>query len=571
LIVGSSAVIGLLVATRLAPEKHTARLAVAAAAGALAAPAGGFWVGVWLALAIPLAEWAVLRRPPLPRVPTSDPAGVPGVVVLTAVAAFNGRQVMNRYLPVAITLFAFALTFVAAQHPTRMRRFVETIQRWVGAVMRVLLFGLLGLLVVVAPWIVDRLAFTDPTATVGRKGSNWLPLQRTDARADRPWSHRRSTIRPPRGPRLRRTGVLVVLVGLIGAALTVGYLRRGPSAPIPAGNGAVDGSVPAAFAGTDWWPEYLEQMNWVFFDPGAAYNPLRYPEMGEVHTTYIDIVDGERRSWQPPSCDCPTVEVWLYGGSTMVGMGQRDEHTIPSELAKLAWEDGISLRVRNRGVLGDLHWEEAQRFAWDVESEEPPAFVVFYSGSNDVVGTQYRDGLGAGLDGTPVDWTAENAVNDSQGARRALERIPSLLGDDAPPWASIPPEPDVAPLGASELGAYVAKQYQRSRQVALRTADALDIGAAWFWQPARYTRPPVASEPQADAEHEAYQREAYRAAAAGLASDVHDISDVFDLIPRAIFYDDVHTNEEGAALVASAIYERIKPELLALGESTPAS
>lgn len=569
LVVLAAAILGLAVASTLPQERRLLRLLAAGAAGLCAMPAGGVWTGVWLALTIPLAEWSVLLRPPSPRLPSPGNTALPGVLVITAVAALQGRDPFARHLPVILTGVALVVTFTSARFPAGMERAVERVGHWAGVAVGTLLFGILGLLVVVAPWVVDRVAFVDPTAAPHRRGSNWVLRQRGAVQPDRPWSHTATVHRPRRGPRVRRGLVVGVVVTLLVAMGVVAYLRRGPSVPIPADENP--GSNPAAFEGVEWWPDYLKEMDWVFFEPGVAYNPLRYPGMGEVHTRHINIEDGRRRSWTAPRCDCPTLTLWAYGGSTMVGMGQRDDHTISSELARLAWRDGIRLEVHNRGVLGDLHWEEAQRFAWDVESEEPPDAVVFYSGSNDIVGTEYRDGLGEGLDGSPVDWTAEIAFEENTAGRRALEALPSLLGGgDAPPGASIPPTPEVDPLPATELGRFVAEQYERARQVALRTAEAHDVAATWFWQPARYTRPPVDGEPQKDAEFERYQREAYRAAAAALGSDVHDISGVFDDVPRPIFYDDVHTNEEGAALVARAIYDVIRPELVRLRDASSA-
>jgi lysophospholipase L1-like esterase len=74
-----------------------------------------------------------------------------------------------------------------------------------------------------------------------------------------------------------------------------------------------------------------------------------------------------------------------------------------------------------------------------------------------------------------------------------------------------------------------------------------------------YTRPEITSEPHADPDYVAYQRAAYRAASNGLPSTVHDLSHIYDSSTKPYFFDDVHTNEAGAALVAEAIYDQIRP------------
>ena len=53
----------------------------------------------------------------------------------------------------------------------------------------------------------------------------------------------------------------------------------------------------------------------------------------------------------------------------------------------------------------------------------------------------------------------------------------------------------------------------------------------------------------------------YGRVADGLDPSVVDISDAFEAAPSPVIYDDVHTNELGAKIVAEEIYKRLKPEL----------
>jgi lysophospholipase L1-like esterase len=45
---------------------------------------------------------------------------------------------------------------------------------------------------------------------------------------------------------------------------------------------------------------------------------------------------------------------------------------------------------------------------------------------------------------------------------------------------------------------------------------------------------------------------------------VVDLSDVLDRVDDPVMYDYVHTNERGAHIIAQAIYDQLKPTLLAL-------
>ena len=154
----------------------------------------------------------------------------------------------------------------------------------------------------------------------------------------------------------RSASVVAVTVVLIGGAYGVSQ----------AAASRLSGTLaaPLAFADDEWYPEYFDNINAI--NHSDLYEPLASVRVKQARTTHINVVDGKRVTWTPPPCSCRRVRVWVYGGSTTWGVGQRDGHTIPSELARAAWADGVALEVENRGVGGDAHWEEAQRFAWDL-------------------------------------------------------------------------------------------------------------------------------------------------------------------------------------------------------------
>ncbi len=56
------------------------------------------------------------------------------------------------------------------------------------------------------------------------------------------------------------------------------------------------------------------------------------------------------------------MSVWFFGASALFGDGQRDDHTIPSEFARLAEADGIPVEVRNYGRPGIAMWQELELF-----------------------------------------------------------------------------------------------------------------------------------------------------------------------------------------------------------------
>jgi hypothetical protein len=180
-----------------------------------------------------------------------------------------------------------------------------------------------------------------------------------------------------------------LLVIVVGLGLMVGLLRV---INVDRVTGERQGT---ALADSPWWPEAAGAQA-VTFDSGRpeAFVGVR---LSDVRSRDTNVVDGRRVTWQPT--DAPRLRVWMFGGSTTFGLGQRDDHTIASELAKGADAAGIPIEVTNFGVHGDVHWNETQRLREALASgAAPPDLVVFYDGWNDFKSHtfDYADGSASG-------------------------------------------------------------------------------------------------------------------------------------------------------------------------------
>jgi len=70
---------------------------------------------------------------------------------------------------------------------------------------------------------------------------------------------------------------------------------------------------------------------------------------------YINVdAHGHRRTWRAPAAPGATapLRVFVFGGSTVWGTGVRDDHTVPSELARYLGEHGVVADVENFGETG---------------------------------------------------------------------------------------------------------------------------------------------------------------------------------------------------------------------------
>lgn len=282
----------------------------------------------------------------------------------------------------------------------------------------------------------------------------------------------------------------------------------------------------------------------------VATNNVRDSYLGvrnrDVTGKYVNIADGRRRTHRS---SLPTdVVIWFFGGSTMFGIGQRDNHTIPSEVVRAAEGDGLGVQALNFGVNGDVRWQEVLRFADALDSDLPrPDLVVFYDGWNDLSLGQWRQSIGD--DGT-VDLRLP-FNDDERDVQRAGRTLRSSSG------------PDAAAKGA----ALAAAQYRRTAATGDALADSEGIPVVTFWQPIAVTKAPAPSD------EELYERiglstefipdlaSSYRSVLPATGVEAIDLSGALDDIRRPVFIDQGRTNELGARTIATRIYEHLRPSI----------
>lgn len=308
-----------------------------------------------------------------------------------------------------------------------------------------------------------------------------------------------------------------------------------------------------ALAGEAWVDRYFAEMAAV----PSTYAPFIGPREAPVHGRFVNAADGIRSSYEPPGADGDdAVDVWFFGGSTMWGEGQRDRHTIPSEVARLAEGQGVTLRVANYGVRGYTAFQEFLVFEQELARRDPPDLAVFYHGLNEMFSLlEDRDNLGRQPSVYQIDVTAEafgrapplpdrDPADEPSVARtyaetslfnKALRGLGGMV--EAPAGA------DEAPFHPTEAQfdrALNASQqiYRRSLGLIRHVAHEHQVPSLIFWQPGGRRG----------------DNTFYNTLSAGLADAHIDITDSLDDPPSPIYIDAVHTNEVGARLSATAIW-----------------
>ncbi len=365
-------------------------------------------------------------------------------------------------------------------------------------------------------------------------------------------------------------GGLVVLV-LVDWGIGATWDRVTGSAAPPAGVDLAARDLPTAedarvddpaMADAPWAGRYFAELESLDF----TYVPFVGPREAPVHGRYVTSADGIRRSYEPPaSAGEGPAEVWFFGGSALWGEGQRDLHTIPSEVSRLAESAGIPLHVVNFGIRGYTALQELLVFEQEAMRRGPPDLAVFYHGFNEL-STQTE---------APANLSEQPTIFQLETTEEAMRRAPTLPGEQSPGepsvgqeyrqtsafhklWRNLRQMATVPSAGAdepfyvpppeqmAEAVDHAEAIYRRTMAMVEHVAGEHDVPLAVFWQPANAWAP----------YDDLTERVAHVAGGIDLSGALSDP-------PAPVYIDGVHTNELGARLVAEAMWPALADHLTA--------
>lgn len=418
---------------------------------------------------------------------------------------------------------------------------------------------------VVLPWMTQRVVRADPLWGPRTRGSRWV--RRNPAAP----LHARHRFRSDRGDRrriaLRRAvRIPVTVLLLVGWGLGVKDLRNNveflpgegkPDRPIAAEGDPTDGNgiVAAQLSKEPWFDEHNRA--WQQLERGSQATQSVGFEFPTVRTPTLTTVDGVRRTWAPPpttTCTAP-VRVWFFGGSAMWGVGQRDDHTIPSYVVKAAYRDGIALDVENRAFPGDVAWQELWRLRIALaNAPQPPQVVVTYDGFNDMRAVEWAYRAGLDVDGE------FRAMHD----QRMLQVVNRLRVQDFPedgPLTVADVDIDARPPDEAKIRRAGIAQYVAAIEIGTRMLADLGVEFVPSLQPVLATRSPLVRGDPPTSRLAQGRAGALRRAA---PDNVLDLTDALDDEQRPVYIDDVHTDERGARVVGERMWSELRPTVLPL-------
>jgi lysophospholipase L1-like esterase len=555
------------------------------------------------------STWLEIPDPPRPA-PQSRWARVTSRLLLplafAALLWWLGLEIPAVLVVVAVVVLA-TLGVVSPPLAARIEHLIGRFAYWVGRLIAIVLLTIVNLFVFTPVSFVMWLLRYDALAPgVRRDASSFWHRHAGRALPKRQFADERAlwapvgTVHAPRRPVLRVATVLGVVSLILLADLAGGWIYDEVSNETH-GTAAVaddtfDPPNEPALRNSPWAAEVLaEQANLTsVVDPFLGYR------LGDKASTYTNIVDGVRASYQS-TAPGKKQSVWFFGASALFGDGQRDDHTIPSEFARLAEADGIPVEVRNYGRPGIAMWQELELFQQTVAAGQKPDLVVFYDGFNDLAWQMNLDlsaeptnvydrsrgqetNAGAnGVDATtrsagdtsssPGSTTVSDVVGaywDQSASHHVYDALHDLFaGSDQPKVQFAAGVDQTLPAQTPEQISEAARNAIsiQSRAATLAHAVATSAGAdvSFFWQPTVFTKKLLADEKRyltLDTYEPARWVPAIKQTRELLKKTPFvDLGGALDSATTPVLWDFVHTNEEGARLAASAIYADLRPQL----------
>jgi hypothetical protein len=344
-----------------------------------------------------------------------------------------------------------------------------------------------------------------------------------------------------------------------------------------------------AYVGADWSAGYFDE-----FRRAVRVDWKPYVEWWQrpFHGAYVMLDErGLRPTPGEDRADGNAIRILCFGGSTMMGMGSRDDQTIPAVLARHLTERGYRVSITNYGQLGHNSTQEVITLHQLLKSAEPIDIALFYDGINEMACAE-QTGRADGLfnearrraefnllhPGRRRDLIAAALIGAAPRTVRRLRRLTGLQMRGPLPVE----QADLSQVDPVELARKVIAAYVGNVRLVRLLGREYGFQPIFFWQPMITTKKSKTEDEQRwlndytnDPErrrllYEAILGERRRNPDLVDAADAVDLSALFDDWTDPVYIDLYHLSETGNTAVATAILPIVDAALAVRGQAKDA-
>jgi lysophospholipase L1-like esterase len=373
-------------------------------------------------------------------------------------------------------------------------------------------------------------------------------------------------------------GITVAMFVALEAAVSLGFYIRGFWHP-PAANFRIKADT---YSDTEWASKYYKEIEEVEKGRTLRWQPYVYWRRTPRRGQYINIEsDGLRKTINASMSGgaSPPIKVFMFGGSTMWGLGAEDESTIPSIFAEEAKNKGINCEVVNFGQYAYVSTQEVIELMLQLQKGNIPDIVIFYDGVNDTF-----SGFQLSVPGLPHDeirrekefcllerkelqtLAVQSAIRQLS-TMRFLHGVLQKSGLRRDNFQPVPPEYEKAIADKGALAHAVVETYLNNIKLVQTLSRSYGFTSLFYWQPVIYTKQHLTEYERQSLELDVYypgMKEFYldtyaalRKSSAGLdeSGAFHDISSIFNDVHEPIFVDFNHMGGKGNSFIARRMAE----------------
>jgi len=347
-----------------------------------------------------------------------------------------------------------------------------------------------------------------------------------------------------------------------------------------------------AYGGASWVHDYYDEFEESSMTQWASYVYWRRePYQGR----YINVdPSGIRRTWAADEDGRALRDrctIFVFGGSTMWGVGARDDATIASFLAKKLKEKGLEAEVTNFGESGYVSTQEVITLIRELQKGNIPDLAIFYDGVNDVYSAYQQ--RAAGLPQNEYNRVREFNLTQAKNyrplrttfLRRTTDRLATVrfsrsilrrLGAGGRPDAAVTywGARDNSIDGMEDLLREVQTIYEGNMRIAKALGEAYGFQTLCYWQPTVFHKKHLTPYEETQRKSvEGLQPFCERVYGLVCSKDrtpeqnglFRDLSGTFSEVLEPVFVDWCHPSEWGNEVIA----ERIAADTIRLHSTEP--